>query len=136
MTDLNLWCRNFVNNPDELTPEHIKSFYNSVAYSYDDDYRNGTVKKHLHPSVAIGEEGSLQECLLQCVLGFRRIEMLQSGNRWFDVKRYGIEIPRRILDIEGNPSELVDILTTDDPRRAIQLPAKVISAGMEANPRK
>jgi hypothetical protein len=135
VADLNLWCRNMVNNPDKLTAESIQNFYNGVDYSYDVDFKTGTVKKHLHPSFTIDKEGSLQECLLQCVLGFRRIEMLQSGHRWFDVKRYGIEIPRRVLDIEGNPSELVDILKKDDPRRAIQLPAKVIAAGMEANPR-
>ena len=135
VADLNLWCRNMVNNPDKLTAESIQNFYNGVDYSYDVDFKTGTVKKHLHPSFTIDKEGSLQECLLQCVLGFRRIEMLQSGYRWFDIKRYGIEIPRRILDIEGNPSELVDVLKIDDPRRAIQLPAKVIAAGMEANPR-
>ena len=29
-----------------------------------------------------------------------------------------------------------DVLTLDDPRRAIQLPQDVISAGLEANPRR
>ena len=73
--------------------------------------------------------------MLQCVLGFRRIETLQTGLRWFDVKRYGIEIVRRIMDDKGNPETLVDVLKQDDPRRAIQIPSKVLSAGIQANPR-
>ena len=36
-----------------------------------------------------------------------------------------------IKDLDG----LVDVLKQDDPRRAIQIPSKVLSAGIQANPR-
>lgn len=73
--------------------------------------------------------------MLQAVLGMRRIETLQAGLRWFDVKRYGIVIPRRLMDANGSPSKCYDWLSVDDPRRALQLPKKVTAAGMQANPR-
>lgn len=132
-TDLNLWKNNIIqNNEVDLTPEYIQEFYNSV------DYSTGlvsTVKKHLNPAFSIDEEGSVQETMLQCVLGFRRIETLQMGMRWWDVRRYGIEIVRREMDAASTPYKVTDTLTKDDLRRAIQIPPDVVSAGLEANPR-
>jgi hypothetical protein len=62
------------------------------------------------------------------VLHFRRIETLFDGLRWFDLKRYGIEITHKI----GRTR--VENLLINDPRRAIQIPQEVIGAGMEENP--
>jgi hypothetical protein len=73
--------------------------------------------------------------MIQCVLGFRRIEGFALGLRWWDVKRYGIEIWRRTMNANGTPGRLDDVLLVDDPRRAIQLPREVIDAGLTANPR-
>ena len=97
---------------------------------------NSTPKKHLHPAFTIGAEGSDQENLLQFILHMKRIETLQLGQRWFDVKRYGIEIWRRQMDATGNPSMQTDVLTVDDERRAVQIPQKVIDADYTPNPRK
>ncbi|MDO4163267.1 MAG: RagB/SusD family nutrient uptake outer membrane protein [Bacteroides sp.] len=130
--DLNIWMNNFMETSTTLTAESITEFYNSVDYS---EPLSSTIKKHLNPAFTIDAEGSTQECMLQCVLGFRRIETLQLGMRWFDVKRYGIEICRRVMNASGTPETLVDILSVDDPRRAMQIPASVIDAGYEANPR-
>jgi hypothetical protein len=69
-----------------------------------------------------------QEPFIQCLLHFRRIETIFDGYRWFDLKRYGIEIKHAI------GRSRTETLTFDDPRRAIQLPQEVISAGMEPNP--
>ena len=75
-------------------------------------------------------------CMLQCVLAFHRIETLHFGNRWFDIKRYGIEIPRRVLNSAGRPvAKVGTVLTKDDLRRAFQIPLLVRDAGMQANPR-
>jgi hypothetical protein len=73
--------------------------------------------------------------MLQAVLTFRRTETMHLGLRWFDIKRYGIEIPRRVMNADGVPAEQVDFLTKDDLRRALQLPNKVLEAGLERNPR-
>jgi len=133
--DLTSWMQNTVNTSLTLTPDTITNFYNSVKYSYDEDGETPTIKKHLHPGFSIGAEGSTQECMLQCVLGFRRIETLQMGIRWWDVKRYGIIIPRRTISISLLIESVDDWLTEDDPRRAIQIPLKVRDAGLDPNPR-
>ena len=134
--DMTLWLHNINKTTYVLDPTKVLNFYSNIGYCYDDDTRmNSTIKKHLHPAFAIDVEGSLQECMLQCVLQFRRIETLQTGLRWFDVKRYGIEIVRRVMDDKGLPVTLVDSLKVDDNRRAMQLPMKVLSSGMTANPR-
>lgn len=134
--DLTTWMQNITTTKKVLTPEMVKSFYDGATYSYDDASKMGsTVKKHLHPAFAIDKEGSVQESMLQAVLGFRRIESIHTGLRWFDVKRYGIEIVRRVIGSDGKPAKLTDVLKTDDNRRAIQIPSKVLSTGFTPNPR-
>lgn len=138
--DLTMWMQNIVNTNKTLTPDNITEFYKDIPYSYDptDDDPQGissTIKKHLHPAFAIDAEGTTQECMLQCVLGFRRIETLHQGMRWFDIKRYGIEIIRRTLNASGLPQKKTDELLKDDDRRAIQIPQKCIDAGVQPNPR-
>ena len=130
--DLNTWMHNIYKTDSDLTISKIRRFYNSTNYS---TWDNSTVKKHLNPSFEIGTESSEQEALLQCVLGFRRIETLLQGLRWFDVKRYGIEIERRVMNAEGDPMQKTGELLKDDPRRAVQIPQENIDAGMTANPR-
>ena len=65
----------------------------------------------------------------------RRVEFLQCGMRLFDVKRYGIEIYRRTLGTALDVVSVDDVMTVNDPRRAMQLPSDVITAGMTPNPR-
>ncbi|MDO4163958.1 MAG: RagB/SusD family nutrient uptake outer membrane protein [Bacteroides sp.] len=130
--DLDIWMHNFMETSLTLDPDTITNFYKKQSYS---EPLSSTIKKHLNPAFEIDAEGSTQECMLQCVLGFRRIETLQLGMRWFDVKRYGIEICRRVMNASGTPETLVDILSVDDPRRAMQIPATVVDAGYEPNPR-
>lgn len=133
-TDINLWLNNIAQakTGHDITPESVTSFYNSIKYWKWDE---STTKKHLHPAFDIDIEGSVQESMLQCILNVRRIEQLHTGMRWFDIKRYGIEIVRRVMEISGDPIKLKDELKVNDPRRAVQIPLKVRTAGYEANPR-
>ena len=134
--DLTRWMQNIVQTSLVLTPQIIQDFYNGIDYCYSDDkHILSTVKKHLNPRFNIGEEGELKEAMLQCVLDFRRIETLQTGLRWYDVKRYGIEIVRRVINAAGEPETFTDILRRDDPRCAVQIPIKARTAGVEPNPR-
>ncbi|MCR4957090.1 MAG: RagB/SusD family nutrient uptake outer membrane protein [Prevotella sp.] len=134
--DLTTWMQNIVQTDLTLTPQLIVNFYNSADYSYSDSLGiASTIKKHLHPRCDIGQEGGTREAMLQCVLGFRRIETLQTGLRWYDVKRYGIEIIRRVINADGAPERRTDILTVSDPRRALQIPLKARTAGVAPNPR-
>ncbi|MCL2073162.1 MAG: RagB/SusD family nutrient uptake outer membrane protein [Marinilabiliaceae bacterium] len=66
---------------------------------------------------------------VRCVLLYRRVETIHNGMRFFDIKRYGIEITHHI------GKDRVEHLTWNDPRRAVQIPADVIAAGLDKNPR-
>lgn len=135
-TDLNTWMHYYFNTKKELTPEVIKTYYSAQPYAYSDAQKlSGGFKKHLHPNFAIDEEGSLQESMLQCLLSFRRVETLHQGLRWFDIKRYNIEIPRVEIGKNGKPSKNLDWLKQNDPRMAVQIPTSIVAAGLPANPR-
>lgn len=130
-SDLKIWADNFCKTTNEITKESINNFYNSIEYYTDEA---PTQKKHLNPKFAL--EPGMQENMIHAVLQCRRVLTLYHGLRWFDVKRYGIEITRRLLGNDGTEvAEIRDRLLKDDPRRAIQLPQNVIKAGLEANPR-
>jgi len=133
--DINLWLNNIAQTTTggDITPAKCEAFWNGIKYYA---WNESTPKKHLSPAFEIEEEGSMQECMLHTLLQARRIEQLHTGMRWFDVKRYGIKIYRRVMDLGGDPVKLVDSLDVDDPRRAVQIPLKVRDAGYDANDRK
>lgn len=130
--DLNLWVHNCNTTLTEMTPESIKAFYDGVAYW---EWNKSTVKKRINPVFGDVAEGSMEEAMYQCVIAAKRVESLGLGQRWFDVKRFGIEIHRRSMDMTGRPEKLTDSMPLDDPRRAMQLPVRVIASGITPNPR-
>jgi hypothetical protein len=133
--DINTWIHNITVVKTAFTTDSIVKFYNSVPYSYDDaDKLESTVKKHLHPSFEIDAEGSVQEALLQCVLGLRRIETVQQGLRWFDIKRYGITVHHAYRGPQDK-DVTHDYLQWNDPRRVLQIPNNVVSAGYPSTDR-
>lgn len=132
VADMNIWLSNISKIEYNLTAEEINTLMSGVEYS---TWMKSTVKKHLNPGFEIGAEGSIQENLIQFCLLLKRIEGLQMGVRWFDINRYGIEIQRRVMAATGLPDTEGDILKVRDPRRALQLPKKVIDAEYEPNPR-
>lgn len=120
INDLNTWCISH-NISQDLTEGKIVSFYRP---------NRSTFVKPLHTqelssSFIVSNE---IEPIVHCILHFRRIETIFEGLRWFDIKRYGIEITHLI----GSSTE--DVLTWDDSRRAIQIPQDVIAVGFESNP--
>jgi hypothetical protein len=128
--DLNLWVKTHTTSQTVLTQESIEKFYADTVMKYYTP-TDPTPKKELHPEFSITDK---QEKFLQCLLHIRRIETIFEGLRWFDIKRFGIVIYRRYLDV-NNDVTVTDELLIDDPRRAIQLPQDVINAGLPANPR-
>ncbi|RXQ92932.1 RagB/SusD family nutrient uptake outer membrane protein [Ancylomarina salipaludis] len=128
LADLNLWSKNFFKDK-EATLDQVNTLYNDMPYSSE---ALVTQKKKLSPKFTITP--GIQENLIHYVLQCRRILTMHEGLRWFDIKRYGIEVPR--FQIQADETVVVlDILKTDDLRKAIQLPQDVRSAGLEANPR-
>ena len=133
--DLNLWLHNITTSTYQLTPENIKAFYDGVAYHV---WNKGTTKKHLNPGFEIGEEGSTQEAMLQCVLNCKRLETMGFGGRWQDLRRYGITVYRRQMILASTgiiPGNVTDSIPARDPRLALQIPYKVIQGGFTPNPR-
>jgi len=137
--DLTTWVQNAVVanlQSFEVTKDNLNAYLSSLSYAYEDDnHMASSLKKHLHPKFGIDTEGSEQENLIQYILAVRRYETLHVGLRWFDIKRWGIEIPRRTMAGDGKPLKVTDWLKVDDPRRAIQIPQKVREAGYTPNPR-
>lgn len=78
--------------------------------------------------VSLSDENVL--AMLQCIQHFRRIELIDTGMRLFDLKRFGIEYSHYV------GKENVEYhLALEDPRRAVQIPSNVIAAGYKPNPR-
>lgn len=140
LADLRAWDRNrwtdlpVSDKPDcDLTQEAIDRFYTDANQEYG-VVKNGIVKPiHIDevcpPANPAWAFGSDIENLVQCVLHFRRLERLDMGDRWFDIRRNGLEVTHKI------GRSRVETLTVGDPRRALQIPADVLSAGFPSNGR-
>jgi hypothetical protein len=126
--DMNTFMQKFTTGP-VVGLQSIVDFYKNTAY-----YTSTapTVKKKLNPDFAV-TEGSDEENLIHCVLHLCRMLTVHEGLRWFDVRRYGIEITRRTVG--NNTFTETDVLRKDDLRRTVQIPAAVIAAGLSGNPR-
>jgi hypothetical protein len=122
VTDLQVWNSSHL-APNVLTETIIRNFYVPSNSLFVKTLNNDKMS----PSFVVT---AAQRPLIHCVLHFRRIETMFDGYRWFDIKRYGIEIEHNIA------GKGTDKLVYNDLRRAIQLPQEVISAGLEPNPRK
>lgn len=112
---------------DDLTLQRVREFY------VDTDPGYGIAKPIHIDEVCPSTEYSVTEAnlpVLQCVQHFRRIVTVHNGMRFFDIKRLGLEITHVI----GKDSR-TETLTMLDPRKALQIPNEVISAGLEPNDR-
>lgn len=127
--DMKLWADNTVKTGAKLTEASIEAWANKFNY-YTPTVP--TPKKKLSPDFVV-EEGK-QENFVQCLLFIRRHETMHSGLRWFDTKRYGIELTRRIIQ-SGKVASTGDVLKPRDNRCAMQIPADVVAAGLTPNPR-
>lgn len=106
----------------ELTDSLIRSFYKPSNTLFVKTFNTEKLSPHFVVPADI-------KPIIDCVLHFRRIETIYDGLRWFDIKRYGIEIEHAIGKTE------VKTLKWNDLRRAIQIPDEVISAGLSPNKR-
>ena len=131
VTDINDWLVSvcYAGKAPTVTEDDINNFYKSIKCmpTVITNAAERTVKKQLNPIIAFVD--TKQENFIHCILHLRRVETIHEGLRWFDIKRYGIEISH------NRDGLTPDVLTKDDPRRAFQLPQDVIDAGLEANPR-
>lgn len=135
LADIDIWEKNRRNCPGavgsedmftDLSIENIREFY------VDEDPGYG-IAKPINIDMICPSAHSISSpeeiAMLQCIQHFRRIEMLHTGMRWFDIKRYGLEFDRKI------GKDGIDHLGIFDERKAIQIPAEIQAAGMQMNPR-
>ncbi len=120
IADLQSWNKSHLAT-DSLTEQLIRSFYTTGNSLFVKTLNNDKM------STAFTVTAN-QRPLIHCVLHFRRIETMFDGYRWFDIKRYGIEIEHNIAGSGATK------LVYNDARRAIQVPQEVISAGITPNP--
>lgn len=120
--DLSMWHIAFGAPQKTYSVKEITDFYRRSVNA------GSPVTKPLNPKFVLEDE--TQTLMIQAVLHARRIETLENGQRWEDIKRYGIEITHNVVN--GQPMTL----TVDDPRRAIPIPILNVAAGVEQNPTK
>lgn len=73
--------------------------------------------------------GTDQEAMLDFVVSERRKEFLREGLRWYDIKRFDLEVEH--IDVLGEQFNL----TAQDLKKAVQIPLNASSNGIEENPR-
>ena len=133
--DMNVWAKGYLCST-ELTDQKINQFfYRNNGTSEAAKTRNTQLAPILHNTDMSSSWiiSDTQRPYIWCVLHFRRIETLHDGMRWFDIKRYGIELEHEISD--GVGGVLTKKLIWNDDRRAIQLPQEAIAGGQTKNPR-
>ncbi|MDE7096903.1 MAG: RagB/SusD family nutrient uptake outer membrane protein, partial [Muribaculaceae bacterium] len=106
---------------EDLTIDNIREFY------VDSDPGYGIAKTINIDMICPSQwtlGGGEPTAVLQCIQHFRRIEMIHTGMRWFDIKRLGLEFDRKI----GKDGK--DHLGIFDERKAVQIPAEIVAAGI------
>lgn len=143
--DLTAFVANYTNRSPSY--EQVINFYEDMPYyHYEETYikndqgideldKYPTPKKALNPPLYEISYGTDQEWLLHYVLHLRRILLLGEGQRWLDVRRYGITVHRRLVDRGHKVVSVLDSIPYNDNRRAMQIPQEIINAGFPANPR-
>jgi hypothetical protein len=117
LSDINLFLSRRVIAGISVDLAAIKKFYDGKS-KYPD----------LKPFYEIKED---QMSMLKCIVDWRRIEFMQEGLRWFDIKRFHLEVIHTFPYTGGDPIKL----TANDPRRALQIPMEAQAYGIEPNPR-
>ncbi|MDR0542506.1 MAG: RagB/SusD family nutrient uptake outer membrane protein [Dysgonamonadaceae bacterium] len=96
-------------------------------------------KQDLYPDLSPFYKSSVsadQMSLLKFVTDWRRKEFFLEGMRWFDIKRFHLEVTHYFDVASATNSNIKPIvLSANDLRRALQIPSSAQAFGVEANPR-
>ncbi|MBQ8047399.1 MAG: RagB/SusD family nutrient uptake outer membrane protein [Prevotella sp.] len=123
----------------DMTEADIRSYFGTPSTSVN-NYGKANVfadwefTKNMSSEFVVPEEAVKY---MNCINEFRRIERIFEGDRFFDLKRWGIEYSHvygnynRIYAGAGaDQDEITFTLKWDDPRRAIEVPQDAIQAGL------
>jgi len=107
----------------QLTKDDIDRYYSARANS--NVILDWTFTQNMSSDFVIPED---LYPYMNCINDFRRWETSYEGLRFFDLKRWGMEYSHYygLTNVEYK-------LTWNDPRRAIEVPAKALAAGMESS---
>ncbi|MFC0774620.1 RagB/SusD family nutrient uptake outer membrane protein [Terrimonas alba] len=73
--------------------------------------------------------------LIGAILYYKRAEFIHEGMRWFDILRYKLPVVHATSpDPSGNVTIIAE-LSSDDPRKVLQIPQSTSLSGLEPNPR-
>ena len=89
------------------------------------DYNKEIV--HLENLKSLYNTFSGTEAMTQYILFERRVQFLCKGMRWFDIRRYNLDVEHELTD--GRKVKLSEIA----PDRCFQIPRSAIEAGMQPN---
>lgn len=104
-----------------LTKDMIDSWFS--VYGNPNTFRNWNFTQNMSPSFVVPADAT---GYMNALNYFRRFETVYDGNRFFDLKRWGIEYSH-VQGATGTEYKL----TWNDPRRAIEVPDAAITMGLE-----
>ncbi len=103
------------------TKQIIENWYSDASHS--NCFPNWDFTQKVSSSFVIPAEATPY---MNCLNELRRWETSFEGLRFFDLKRWGVEY-KHVYNVTAEES----MLNVNDPRRAIEVPWEVISAGLE-----
>lgn len=130
LEDLNIWAASKLCTK-ELNQAGIDKFYNNEKYA---DWRNDLHMEEIGWPKEYANIAAANENMINCILHFRRIELLYEGSRWEDIRRYGVTVRHRWQGSHETMSHQ-DSLIWSDPRRVIQVPQLAIDANLNPTDR-
>lgn len=105
-----------------LTGAMLDSYYAPRRQLNSNCFADWNFTQNMSSSFVVPEEAVKY---MNCLNDLRRFETVWDGMRFFDLKRWGIEYEHRI----GADNEIIR-LAWNDPRRALEVPADAIAAGL------
>ena len=118
--DLNIFLSERINSYDPVLNtidiDRIRTFYAD----------NGS---EINPYYLLSDD---QLYVVKCVTDFRRVEFVHEGMRWFDIRRFRLEVDHQVVE-EGEFE--ASKLLAEDPRKECQIPELAIEFGLKPNPR-
>ncbi len=83
------------------------------------------------------QASDVEDGILKLILDERKKEFWDHGLRWFDIKRHNLVVNHVLPVSEGGNGDINAplVLTSNDLRKAIQIPEDALASGLTPNPR-
>lgn len=105
----------------QLTQNKLLSYYRAGS-KQPNCFSDWNFTQEISPDFVVSQE---QVPYMNCINDYRRYETVMEGNRFFDLKRWGMPFSRTW----GPQAEKIDVVS-NDVRLALEIPQEVIMAGL------